>query len=52
MREEIRKLQELMEAEQYVTDAPVATSLHLAATLKKPLLVEGPAGVGKTEIAR
>ncbi|MBM4439742.1 MAG: AAA family ATPase [Candidatus Rokubacteria bacterium] len=52
MREEIRKLQELMEAEQYVTDAPVATSLHLAATLKKPLLVEGPAGVGKTEIAK
>jgi MoxR-like ATPase len=52
MREEIRKIQELMEAAQYVTDAPVATSVHLATTLRKPLLVEGHAGVGKTEIAK
>jgi MoxR-like ATPase len=52
MRDEIRKIQELMEAAQYVTDAPVATSVHLATTLRKPLLVEGHAGVGKTEIAK
>ena len=52
MREEIRKIQELMESAQYVTDAPVATSVHLATTLRKPLLVEGHAGVGKTEIAK
>ncbi|MBM3220852.1 MAG: hypothetical protein FJZ38_19620 [Candidatus Rokubacteria bacterium] len=52
MREEIRKIQELMESAQYITDAPVATSVHLAMTLKKPLLVEGHAGVGKTEIAK
>jgi MoxR-like ATPase len=52
MRDEIRKIQELMESAQYVTDAPVATSVHLATTLHKPLLVEGHAGVGKTEIAK
>jgi MoxR-like ATPase len=52
MREEIRKIQELMEAAQYVTDAPVATAVHLASTLRKPLLIEGHAGVGKTEIAK
>src|SRR5207237_3934305 len=52
MRDEIRKIQQLMEAADYVTDAPVATSVHLATTLRKPLLVEGHAGVGKTEIAK
>ena len=52
MREEIRKIQESMEAAEYVTDAPVATSVHLAMRLRKPLLIEGHAGVGKTEIAK
>ncbi len=52
MREEIRKIQELMEAAEYVTDAPIATSVHLALALRKPLLIEGHAGVGKTEIAK
>jgi MoxR-like ATPase len=41
-----------MEAAEYVTDAPVATSVHLATSLRKPLLIEGHAGVGKTEIAK
>jgi len=41
-----------METAEYVTDAPVATSVHLATTLRKPLLIEGHAGVGKTEIAK
>src|SRR3989441_2986868 len=52
MREEIRKIQDMMEAAEYVTDAPVATSVHLAMRLHKPLLIEGPAGVGKTEVAK
>jgi MoxR-like ATPase len=52
VREEIRKIQSLMEAAEYVTDAPVATSVHLATSLRKPLLIEGHAGVGKTEIAK
>ena len=52
MRPEIRKIQEMMEAAEYVTDAPIATSVHLALVLKKPLLIEGHAGVGKTEVAK
>ena len=41
-----------MEREAYVTDRQVATSVYLAITLGKPLLVEGHPGVGKTEIAK
>src|SRR5262249_4164841 len=52
MREDIRKVQKMMEAAEYVTDAPVATSVHLALSLRKPLLIEGHAGVGKTEVAK
>jgi len=52
MRDEIRKIQSMMESAEYVTDAPVATSVHLALQLKKPLLIEGHAGVGKTEVAK
>jgi MoxR-like ATPase len=52
MRDEIRKIQDLMEGAEYVTDAPVATSMHLAMSLRKPLLIEGHAGVGKTEVAK
>jgi MoxR-like ATPase len=52
MRDEIRKIQALMEGALYVTDPAIATGVHLALTLEKPLLVEGHAGVGKTEIAK
>ncbi len=52
MRPEIEKIQKMMEAAEYVTDAPVATSVHLALSLRKPLLIEGHAGVGKTEVAK
>jgi MoxR-like ATPase len=52
VREEVRKIQELLLRQAYITDAAVATSLYLAMALGKPLLIEGPAGVGKTEIAK
>lgn len=42
----------MLEEQAYVTDAAVATALYLSMALGKPLLVEGPAGVGKTEIAK
>ena len=36
----------------YLASDSVATTVYLAAALGKPLLVEGPAGVGKTELSR
>ncbi|PUA82902.1 AAA family ATPase [Nocardioides currus] len=36
----------------YLADAPTATTTYLAGALEKPLLIEGPAGVGKTELAK
>ena len=36
----------------YVSDDQIATALYLAQRLEKPLLVEGPPGVGKTELAK
>ena len=36
----------------YLTDEAIATTVYLADALGKPLLVEGPAGVGKTELAK
>ncbi len=38
--------------EGYLADRALATSVYLAATLEQPLLLEGEAGVGKTEVAR
>jgi MoxR-like ATPase len=37
---------------QYLADGATATTVYLAAALQKPLLVEGPAGVGKTQLAK
>jgi MoxR-like ATPase len=36
----------------YLADRATATTAYLAGALEKPLLVEGPAGVGKTELAK
>ena len=35
----------------YIASRPVATALYLAHHLRKPVLIEGPAGVGKTDLA-
>ena len=48
----IARLLDELDHESYVADPAIATSLHLAMELRKPLLVEGHAGVGKTEIAK
>src|ERR1700733_3098860 len=36
----------------YLADLSTATTVHLASVLSKPVLVEGPAGTGKTELAK
>src|ERR1700733_8568288 len=36
----------------YVADRSLATAVHLALSLKRPLFLEGEAGTGKTEIAK
>jgi MoxR-like ATPase len=41
-----------MRRELYITNQRVETAVYLALALDKPLLVEGPAGSGKTEIAK
>jgi MoxR-like ATPase len=52
LNEGIQKIQELMQAQHYVTDRAIATTVFLAMQLRKPVLIEGQAGVGKTEIAK
>jgi MoxR-like ATPase len=48
----VDEVAERLAAVGYLTDAPIATVVHLSDALSKPLLVEGPAGVGKTELAK
>jgi len=42
----------LLGAGEYVADRSLATSLYLSLAMKRPLFLEGEAGVGKTEIAK
>ena len=39
-------------ARRYICSRRIATAVYLATELEKPILVEGPAGVGKTELAK
>jgi MoxR-like ATPase len=48
----IDDLQSLLERQLYVADRSLAVSVYLALRLRRPLFVEGEAGVGKTEIAK
>jgi MoxR-like ATPase len=49
---ELERIQRLLEQQGYIADRSIVISVYLAITLRKPLLIEGPAGVGKTEIAK
>ncbi|MEQ8710286.1 MAG: MoxR family ATPase [Rhodospirillales bacterium] len=42
----------LLRSGNYLADRSLATAIHLALKLKRPLFLEGEAGVGKTEIAK
>lgn len=48
----LAKIQTMLSAQGYITDDAVSMAVFLSMQLQKPLLVEGPAGVGKTEIAK
>ncbi|WP_244943861.1 AAA family ATPase [Siminovitchia fortis] len=45
-------IEEAFREQGYITDPATLTALHLVTALNKPLLIEGPAGVGKTELAK
>lgn len=47
-----KNLQNLLAETGYVASKDLATALHIAITIGRPLLLEGAAGVGKTEVAR
>ena len=48
----IEKIQEVLRKQQYICDRSLATVVFLSIRLGKPVLLEGEAGVGKTEIAK
>jgi MoxR-like ATPase len=53
--EQIRSVQDVQKAlagQGYLADRSLALAVHLAIELQQPLLLEGEAGVGKTEVAR
>ncbi len=50
--EELSQIKRMLQEQGYIDDGAIAMSIFLAMKLEKPLLVEGPAGVGKTEIAK
>ena len=47
----LSELQQRLSAQHYIADQGLAVSLYLALTLKRPLFLEGEAGVGKTSLA-
>ena len=52
MLESVEAVEKALGEQKYICDAKIATTVFLAERLEKPVLVEGPAGVGKTELAK
>ncbi|MBA2511442.1 MAG: AAA family ATPase, partial [Rubrobacteraceae bacterium] len=52
MFESIEEVRQSLEERKYLCDRKLATVVFLATKLDKPILAEGPAGVGKTELAK
>jgi MoxR-like ATPase len=48
----VESVQEALAGQNYVAERSLATAIYLALQLKKPLFLEGEAGVGKTEVAK
>lgn len=49
---EIEEINDKLEKHNYISNNQINTTLFLAFTLKKPILIEGPPGTGKTELAK
>ena len=52
MFDSVEKVEQSLAEQDYICDQKIATVVFLAKALEKPVLVEGPAGVGKTELAK
>ena len=50
--ESIEEVQQSFSEAGYISDRSLATTVYLADSLKKPIFLEGEAGVGKTEVAK
>lgn len=48
----VEEVKDMLTRQNYLVNNRVATAVYLAVNLQKPLLIEGPAGVGKTELAK
>ncbi|NJN51539.1 MAG: AAA domain-containing protein, partial [Gammaproteobacteria bacterium] len=48
----VESLKRNLEAHRYICSNQIATAVFLAFHLRKPVLIEGPPGVGKTELAK
>src|SRR3954451_12977735 len=48
----VQQIEALLNGERYVADRGLALSVFLALKLRRPLFLEGEAGVGKTELAK
>lgn len=48
----VESLKTELEAHRYICSDQIATAVYLAFHLRKPILIEGPPGVGKTELAK
>lgn len=49
---ELSEIEDMLEKQGYISNGSIVMSIFLAMQLEKPLLIEGPAGVGKTEVAK
>ena len=52
MFQSVQNVKDCLAEQQYIASDEIATVVYLAQTLGKPLLLEGPAGVGKTELSK
>lgn len=50
--ETVRATMDLLAGQDYLADRPLATTVHLALRMRRPLFLEGEPGTGKTEIAK